>query len=417
MTSRPSTEMDPGLSTILEQVWPSEDGTVRRHSDEPRPGERTVESYRIIPSVSRARFILPISSRQASVRALVGYNRLRRPRVRAMRAMTAIGVAATGGHGLGDLMHISLDERIGAAQEPDYLLTSYLTAALGTGALRFAIGVRSLTPNLKPTLQAFTSSGTPVGYCKIGWNATTRRQVTVEAAALRRVESRMAQTRSPKALLSDTWRGRVIAVTAPLPSDSTHWDDDKPPGLAHIEDIASTGPMSRQALAESFELEELRRAVTEQPQWRPELRSAYLDCIESLRVSDGDVQLRFGSCHGDWVPWNVARSNGSLWVWDWEHYRENAAIGLDVLHWHVQVGLQLRGLRLLPALERARRLGVEALVALQGTPRATKACVALYVLEMVARHERMRIGGGGESPTLSSGLVDALRAATRGEFG
>jgi hypothetical protein len=412
VTPEPVTDDRQGLTTILEQVWPSGDGVTRRSTGQAGADERTVESYRIIPSFSRARFILPVSSRRVSVRALVGYNRMRPPRVRTVRGLTAAAVATTGGRGLGEPLHIALDRRISPAEAAEHLLTSHLVTTLDTGPLRFAAGVRPLTPNRKPTVQAFAIDGTPVGYCKVGWNPTTRRQVAVEASALDHVGVRLTHTRSPRLMHSGEWHGRVIAVAAPLPLDAVSWpDDDEPPALEHLEDVAATGPTSRESLSSSSSLQRLRHAA-DQTSWAPDLREQFIECAAKLAASATDLSLRFGSWHGDWVPWNVARSGSRLWVWDWEHYADNTAIGLDLIHWHVQVGLQLRRLSLVAALDRAAQHCAGSLTALHGDARAADACLALYVLETVVRHERMREGGGGESPTVAPGLVAALTAMT-----
>ena len=60
--------------------------------------------------------------------------------------------------------------------------------------------------------------------------------------------------------------------------------------------------------------------------------------------------LVFGTWHGDWGPWNCARTPGRLLVWDWERSADSVLLGFDLLHFGYQTALGPR-----PAAGRRRR--------------------------------------------------------------
>ena len=56
---------------------------------------------------------------------------------------------------------------------------------MGVDTLYASCGVLPVTSNYKPTLQLFYRRATPIGFAKVGWNASTRALVRTEALALR----------------------------------------------------------------------------------------------------------------------------------------------------------------------------------------------------------------------------------------
>lgn len=154
--------------------------------DAPVPaGHTVVARYAVVPSVDRARFLLPLGSSRATAAALLAYNALRPVKVRAVRA--ALGVAARAGV-VARAPFPVLSVAVPTALDPaEVLLAERLSTELGGGRAYAACGVRPPDPNHKPTLQLFDHAGTPCGYAKIGWNDATRALVTAEAAALREV--------------------------------------------------------------------------------------------------------------------------------------------------------------------------------------------------------------------------------------
>jgi hypothetical protein len=59
--------------------------------------------------------------------------------------------------------------------------------------------------------------------------------------------------------------------------------------------------------------------------------------------------------HGDWVPWNLARSRRGLVAWDWEYSEPGAPVGLDEVHGAYQEARFQDGRPVPDALAAARR--------------------------------------------------------------
>jgi hypothetical protein len=121
------------------------------------------------------------------------------------------------------------------------------------------------------------------------------------------------------------------------------------------------------------------------------------------------VAVEFGRWHGDWVPWNLARSSAGLVAWDWEHSSTGMPVGSDVVHQAFQVALTLRHEDAAGATRaaeatlaaHAERLGVSA--------EAVPAVVDVYLAELWLRTERLAAGGTGWNPKLHPALLDVLR--------
>jgi hypothetical protein len=100
--------------------------------------------------------------------------------------------------------------------------------------------------------------------------------------------------------------------------------------------------------------------------------------------------------HGDFTPWNCARTaGGTLWVWDWESSEPDAAAGLDALHWSYSIRRRrvddLADIMLRDCLEDARHHLVAA-----GVPRRAWASVAaVYVVTMIERACGLAAENGG----------------------
>jgi hypothetical protein len=69
-------------------------------------------------------------------------------------------------------------------------------------------------------------------------------------------------------------------------------------------------------------------------------RSALSEALSGIASRAGDAVLSFGACHGDWSPWNMARTSDGLLVWDWERFSADVPLGFDALHHWLQGKIQ-----------------------------------------------------------------------------
>ncbi len=246
MTTRVGPATDPrsrvdGLGWVSRAVFP-DDRVGLTVAGAPPAGHQAVARYAVVPSVARARFLVPLGAPRAGAASLLAYNALRPPKVRALRAVLG-GLARFGRVGLAPFptLTVSVPAGVPAAE---LLLSERLSADLGDTPLLAAFGVRPPDPNGKPTLQLFSADGRPRGYAKIGWNDATRALVSAEAAALRALRAvvGVADHPTPPRLLTETsWAGQVVAVIEPLPPAVRGVPVDDPPRIAALLAVARRG--------------------------------------------------------------------------------------------------------------------------------------------------------------------------------
>ncbi|WP_433532570.1 hypothetical protein ACQPYA_11350 [Micromonospora sp. CA-263727] len=398
---------------------------VRGH---PPAGHTVMARYAVLPSVARARFLLPLGSPRATAAALLAYNALRPAKVRAVRA--ALGAAAR--TGVVDrvpfpVLTVAVPTGLDAAE---LLLADRLTALLGDpplgtarpagparcprSAIYAACGVRPPDPNHKPTLQLFDGTGRPRGYAKIGWNGATRLLVTAEAAALRElsgVAGVAGHPGAPRLLTELTWAGQAVAVTEPLPARVRAVPAGAPPDLAALLAVARRGrpPAAPRPLAGSPFL--ARLAVQAQGAAGG---SRAVPAVAALARRHGDVAVEFGHWHGDWVPWNLGRHGGGLVAWDWEHSGADVPVGFDLAHDAFQRAVVLRAAPVAAAV-----VEVEAALARHGDglgldARRRGLVTDAYLVEMWLRTARLAGAGAGWNRKLHPALLDVVEERLRG---
>jgi hypothetical protein len=399
---------DDGLGWVTRAVFP--DPRVRlavsgRGAPAPGHGDagagyRQVARYAVVPSVRRARFLLPLVSPRVTAGSVLAYNALRPPKVRAARAVLG-GLARLGLARAVPLpvLTVSVPSDVDTT---DLLLTDHLAALLDPpGRLHAAIGVRPPDPNHKPTLQLFDEGGRPRGYAKIGWNDATRALVRAETAALRDLAAHpLPDLTVPRPLAATDWADLTVAVVEPLPPRTRRVDPAAPPATTAMLAVAGAGV--RVAFGESvFAGRVLREAGVSG-------FSGVVRVVAALWERDGGTVLEFGGWHGDWVPWNLGRCGGRLVVWDWEHRGAGVPVGFDLVHQAFQCALTLERRPAGDAAVAAER-AVEAHGGAFGLGAVERRLVVdAYLVELWLRTWRLAEGGGGWNGALHPALLEIL---------
>ncbi|MER7418576.1 hypothetical protein ABT346_17630 [Micromonospora peucetia] len=414
MTARAAVAADPrsrtdGLGWVTRAVF-GDERIALTVGGPPPPGHRAVARYAVVPSLARARFLLPLGAPRATAASLLAYNALRPPKVRAVRALLGT-LARVGAVDLAPFprLTVSLPEGVEADEA---LLAGRLGAALGEASVHAACGVRPPDPNHKPTLQLFAPDGRALGYAKIGWNGATRALVTAEAAALRELPTVTGAPDHPTAprLLAETaTAGQAVALVEPLPPAVRGVSAGDPPRIAALLAVARRGrpPASPRPLATSTFLARLAAEAGRAAANVPDGARA-VAAVAALAGRHGDTAVEFGHWHGDWVPWNLGVHAGRLVAWDWEHSGPDVPLGFDLAHDAFQRALVLRGE---PASAAARavdahldRYGAELGLA----PVSRRLVADAYLLEMWLRTWRLADAGAGWNAALHPALLDVI---------
>jgi hypothetical protein len=421
---------DDGLGWVTRAVFPDErlrltlsaSGAAGPASSVP-DDDRPLARYAVVPSVDRARFLLPLGPRRVTAASVWAYNALRPPRVRVPRAL--LGLAArTGLLAATGPAVLTVSAPADATAADGLTLVDHLAAQLGGHSWYAAFGVRPPDPNHKPTVQLFDSRGRPQGYAKIGWNGATRALVRAEAAALSQVASVSGVGGHPVVpglLTAGDWAGQAVTVVEPLPARIRGVGPGAAVQVAAALAVARRGGTAApaQPLTGSAFLTRLRdlagRAAGETTAAGPAAVAADLQAgrralaaVHRLADRYGAVRVEFGHWHGDWVPWNLGRHAGQLVAWDWEHSSRDVPVGFDLAHDAFQRSLVLRGE---PAAVAARAVdgqleGLAGVLDLDLEQR--RMIVQSYLIEMWLRTWRLAAGGAGWNRALHPALLDVI---------
>jgi hypothetical protein len=185
--------------------------------------------------------------------------------------------------------------------------------------------------------------------------------------------------------------------------------DDGPPPVAVARETSDVlGSLrSPSGIGERIDqrLDAVRRAASSSP-WVPAVIAAASEVHASF---DGDG-LAAGAWHGDWAPWNIGRDGEALWIWDWEHWRSDVPVGLDVPHYVFQQRFTAERAPLADAFATARVSSEAALASLGYGAGERKAVHAIHVLEVCLRYLEAEAYGVPANPRFVSGALEALRA-------
>jgi hypothetical protein len=363
------------LHDVLGRLWPAPAVAVTGPAD----GAPAGSEFLVVPGLGRPRLLVPAGSRRAAATAVRRYSE---PGSRMARLrLAALGLAMSSGAG-----PLIMRDRVRILEpgEPGDTIETYLADALGTD-VRISLHVGPARANRKPVLQLLSDGGEVLGFAKIGVNDLTRRLVAAETASLRALAGvRLQHTAVPAVLHSGTWQGLEVLVQSPLPI----WRKRVPLDAVRLADsmleIAESAGTRRERLTTSTLWTGLTAALAElSPTPTVEsLRNAFAGLTERA----GDVEVAFGSWHGDWTPWNMAAVPGRLLVWDWERFSEGVPVGFDALHYELQAAVVRKGADARAAVARCLDRA-EALLAPFDVDRGHASAVALaYLVTLAVRY-------------------------------
>jgi hypothetical protein len=351
---------------------------------------RIVQTLGILPSVAQPRLLISLESTRAAAALLRGGSHAREVRVRLGRALLRVGLrVGLAQRLLRDRLCFVVDETAEAAPSPeDVLLSEHLAEVLGRRDLSFAVRLGRVRPNRKPLIHVVSREGTPVSYVKVGWNALTQGLVAREAEVLEAVEGApRAAFAAPRVLYHGTWKDLELLALSPLDGRLVRGSRHLGDVLRAMLEIARLSDAEEHSLAESRYWRSLRDRI------------AALAGGQDLAALAGRLEARwgaevltFGSWHGDWTPWNMAKGNRTLAVWDWERSGEGIPVGLDAAHFDLQVALAESRHRWEAALPTVL-VGNEGLLGRLPDAGEPRLLVALDLLEMALRAAEGREAG------------------------
>ena len=299
-------------------------------------GERAV--YAVGPGASRTRMLVPVEPRGAAERTWCRFSAASTVQDTGARLALAAATRLA--------PRRVLSGRVVVRGGSEDTLARHLGGVLGQ-QVTFSLGIGTPRVNRKPVLQVFDERGRTVAFVKVGDTPTSSVDVRAEAGHLRDLGARdWAVLSLPRVIDVSLWRGLAVLVLSALPTSPWQRGGHRPqPPVAAMHELADSGRTGGGpdggALHELPWLATQRRTATGLADTAA--RDRLLDCFDLLLDRAASCHWRTGAWHGDWTPWNMARSGRRVHLWDWERYETGVPLGLDRCHFIVNAHTRRHG--------------------------------------------------------------------------
>jgi hypothetical protein len=216
-------------------------------------------------------------------------------------------------------------------------IDQYLTRVLQR-RVHICLYVGAPRANRKPVLQLISDHGRTFAFAKIGTSALTRQLVRHEAATLDSLaQSSFEHLVVPRALHYGEWNGHNVLVQAALAGDPKGASAVVTEAMLELARRSETGSQPAAASPYWRRLCDKLANLPDSP-----LATALREVIPALDNQATTREVRLGSWHGDWTPWNMTMSGAKVALWDWERFEPGVPCGFDALHYRLQ-GSIVRG--------------------------------------------------------------------------
>lgn len=319
------------LVDTMARLWPQAEVSVTRsHRRDPA----SLAEWALVPSPRATRQLVPLASSRAAARSLRRFSAAASLRATTARLLAMGATRSTGG--------AALAQRVRVHGSPRGSLDEHLAQHFGRPVC-WSLGVGPARVNRKPLLQVFDERGTPLAFAKLG-DEDSRRDVEAEADALAHVGAESWRTMLvPRLLGRSEWNGMLVVLMSPLRTRAIQRPsgqfDPPVPAMQELADRYAEPATPVGELAWTRRQHDLLAGVADTRE-----RERTAACLEKLVARAGDQAVNVAAMHGDWTPWNVARSADGRWaVWDWERFERGTPAGLDRHHWHVNAATRAYG--------------------------------------------------------------------------
>lgn len=204
----------------------------------------------------------------------------------------------------------------------------------------FGLMTGSARANRKPVLGIFDLNGQELGFAKIGLSSLAADLVTNEHRALVALNATStAGIQVPQIISYELWRDKPVLVMSALRPNAIQRPLELP--VTAVRAIISSAPVSSCTLQRS----EWYLTLLQQLDRLPAVPAAQrlIDLVSQIAHHEADTVLAFGAWHGDFGPWNMARTTSAPMVWDWERYARQLPLGLDLYHFSAHESLRQTG--------------------------------------------------------------------------
>ena len=404
-------QASPPLAWLRSVLWDDVPGTEVALNAPVREEQSHGREWLALPSIKSPTLLVPTRGR-AGARALLQFNDSMTQVERLKKA--GAGIAIQGG-----LARFLVRDRLATLNRaPDGgrdFVEGELPRLLGVPRVEVAISIgQSLRPNIKPVMQVMAPNGRVLAFAKLAWNDLTTQLVDNEVSTLRGLEDHSVRSfRVPHVLHSGEWNRRRFVLLSPLSHGlRRRWPVNGLPPSIVFQELSRLDPQTRGPLVGG-------------PYWHEVIGRAHEvagdfggghqleDAISRLAAKVSDVEVIHCMSHGDFAPWNMMHSAGSLNIWDWERASGTRPLGLDVLHFCFEVAYHKDAMDPPAAIDAALNRGRYVLRDLGVSRHAAEAVRDVYVLDRLTR----LLEGRQASVPIDDRLASSLLASFIGQSG
>jgi hypothetical protein len=392
-----------GLDWACRLLFGSDRVATRRRGQPAPAGFHRVEGYLALPRAANPRLLVPLGSRRAAATALARNHDATSKKARLARAALGAGLRIGLTQRVADRIDVFADPDLAPGERSAHLLREHLREVFGRPDLEMAVILGVPRLNRKPVLQVLASDGTVVGYVKAAWNDLTAGLVRNEARVLADLAAAGPATFTPPAFVAaGPWGDLELICASALPNaerpDAAQVFD---PPMAVIAEIAGLWGRSTASLGDSPYWAGVRERLAARND--SELLQGAVDWIEK---HFGAVDMAFGAWHGDFTPWNMARTDANTYIWDWERAAP-APAGLDLLHFLFQTQCRFGGGTPERSVEICSERTPSLLPSLEVPLASERALWLVYRLELLFRYDEAREAGVLARPSkIHAGILE-----------
>jgi hypothetical protein len=312
------------ISQVMRVVWPEAQRVVLTRAPSPMRGGR--HDYVALPSLRHPRWLLPTT-------VAVPAESLVAPGSGIGKRLGLAGLSAILRVGLGPWLPMR-KVRVDVGGEPSLL--HLLGELVGEQDLTLAIRLGHWQLPRAVVLRMLSPTGTTLGFAKLSLDALGRDSVQAEASGLAKAESlHLSQIEAPAVWHHGRWQDQELLVTRPLLVGSGTDALQSMPVEAMAELTRAGNARVDSLTASAWYAAAVRRVEAVNDQATRRRFESVLDEINAAERRTG-TRLLLSCWHGDWTPWNMARCDSRVLLWDWEHAADDVPVGFDHIHFLAQ---------------------------------------------------------------------------------
>jgi hypothetical protein len=291
------------------------------------------EPYVVLPSTKNPRWYVPVKNRAIAESSLAVYQ----PSLLMAKSLKQLAIlfARSGLYGL------PLKNRIFFMKNDGEIRRIF-----NVEDLHYAIFAGTEGSHRKVTVQVMKDNGSILGYIKVSCSETIDRLLENETDALRYLGTLQIERGSfPQVIHYGEVNGTRVLVLDTLKGSGSTFSSRL--SGAHIDFLAEVFRKTSQP----FKFSESKFACGLEERldklngplaglWH----KRYQKAMSILYREMGNKVIPFGLCHRDFTPWNTFFHNNKLYVFDWEYAKNDYPPLLDVFHFIIQDGIQVKKL-------------------------------------------------------------------------